>query len=185
MLCDVDPALEKQRPANEFKAGKTFSQRITHTHTHTGPKAYRFIHHHDKTLRSDQSQSVLHQCDSRRSCREGTPCPPAAQAVNATRHNTLTCPCHSINQALGGKRKHSSSEQTRTRKHLRRDQDIIAAVVTGLCTACADHCVEQHQQYHINLQFAVQIKTGHCSWCQLQQLVLAVWMPKAQRQQYF
>lgn len=92
-----------------------------HTHTHTGPKASRFIHHYDKTLRSDQSQSVLHQCDSGRSRREGTPCPPAARAVNATRRNTLACHCHSINQALGRKRKHSSSEQTRTRKHLRRD----------------------------------------------------------------
>lgn len=111
------PALEKEKAAIALKAGKTFSQRTTHAHTRTGPKAYYSIHHHDKTLRSDQSQSVLHQCDSRRSRQEGTPCPPAARAVNATPRNTLTCHCHSINQPLG--RKHSQSEQTRTRKHLR------------------------------------------------------------------
>lgn len=113
------PALERQNAAIALKAGKTFSQRNAHAHTHTGPKAYCSIHHHDKTLRSDQNQSVLHQCDSRRSRQEGTPCPPAARAVNATLRNTLTCHCHSINQPLGRKRKHSQSEQTRTRKHLR------------------------------------------------------------------
>lgn len=77
------------------------------------------IHHHDEALRSDQSQSVLHQCDSGGSRREGPPVPLLPR--RGTQHvATLSymSHCHSINPALGRKRKHSSSEQTRPHKHL-------------------------------------------------------------------
>lgn len=78
------------------------------------------IHHHDEALGSHQSRSVLHQCDSGGSRREGAPCPPAAQAGGTQHVATLSymSHCHSINPAPGGERKHSSSEQTRPHKHL-------------------------------------------------------------------
>lgn len=120
--CDVDPAREKQRAATALNGGKTFSQRATEVYTHTSQswsQARCSIHHHDEALRSDQSQSVLHQCDSGGSRREGPPVPLLPrrwmQHVATLSYMSL---CHSINPALGEEGKHSSSEQTRPHKHL-------------------------------------------------------------------
>lgn len=54
MLCDADPALEKQRAITPLKAPKTFSLRITHPHAHTQvPKptasSINMIKHSDQT----------------------------------------------------------------------------------------------------------------------------------------
>lgn len=183
MLSDVDPALEKQRAATALKAGKTFSQRISPRHTQVPKPTTSYITMIKHSAQTRANPSFIN-VTADVVAEKGLPVP---LLPRQWMQHTATLTCHgcSINQSLGGKRKHSSSEQTRTHKHLRRDQDIHATLVTGLCTAWADRCAEQRQQYRINLQFAVPIKTGHCFWCQLQQLVLAVWMPKAERRQYF
>ena len=95
LRCDVDPAERKPRAAEALNGGKTFSQRATEVYTHASQswsRACCSIHHHDEALGSDQSQSVLHQCDSGGSRREGAPCPPAAQAGERnTSQHSLTC----------------------------------------------------------------------------------------------
>lgn len=47
-----------------------------------------------------------------------SPCCPGGER-NTSQHSSYMSRCHSINPALGEKRKHSSSEQTRPHKHLR------------------------------------------------------------------
>lgn len=122
LRCDVDPAERNREQQRHFTEGKHLAkepQRCTHTRPRAGAWACCSIHHHDEALRSDQSQSVLHQCDSGHSNREGPPVPLLPR--RGTQHvATLSymSHCHSINPARGGERKHSSSEQTRPHKHL-------------------------------------------------------------------
>lgn len=109
------------------------------------------IHHHDEALRSDQSQSVLHQCDSGGSRREGPPVPLAAQAGNATRRNTLLHVTLPLHQSCAGWKekaqliradKATQTPQLRSSVARVAEQDINTAVVRGLCTACVAQWVE-------------------------------------------
>lgn len=95
--CDVDPAQWGAAAPSDGENIQPNSHRGVHTRVPAPALSRRAIHHHDEALGSEQSQSVLHQCDSGRGRAEGPPVPllpgPGTQHA-ATRSHTSRC--HSI-----------------------------------------------------------------------------------------
>lgn len=152
------PALEEQKAAIALKAGKTFSQ-TTHIHTHV-PKPtapyITMIKHSDQTRANPSFINVTADVVAKK----GLPVPLLpGQWMQHLATLLLVTATLSINHWEERESTAGQRSQTRTRKHLRNRCGYQCADVQ----ISVQSSINRQQ---INLQFAVKIKTGHCSLCQ-------------------